>query len=206
MVMLEPTTSPSLLLRIRNQSDSHAWQTFEEIYAPVVRSFCRRRGIQEADVDDLVQEIMIRVAKAIRQFDYDPKRGRFRSWFGRITNNRVKSFLRARATQLTGRSDDIVFDRIADPDSLSDWNVAFCQKVLTVACDRIRPRFEAQTWASFELTWLKQLSAAEAADRLNLPIHTIYVNKSRVLKQLEAEVRALSDEFPVYEQDDHESH
>ena len=45
------------------------------------------------------------------------------------------------------------------------------------------------------MTWLNNQPAAEVALILGLPIHTVYVNKSRVLKQLEAEVRALADDF-----------
>ena len=152
MIRFEPETSPSLLLRIRNPSDADSWQTFEEIYSPVVRNFCRRRGIQEADIDDLVQDVMTSVAKAIRQFDYDPKRGRFRAWFGKVSNNKIKSFLRSRASRAAGGAEDFWFDQVVDPDLTNDWNTAFCQQVLKVACERIQHRFEVRTWASFQLT------------------------------------------------------
>lgn len=197
MIRFEPETSPSLLLRIRDASDTLSWQTFEEIYAPVVRNFCRRRGIQEADIDDLVQDVMTSVAKVIRQFDYDPKRGKFRAWFGKVTNNRVKSFFRKRVSLTAGCADECLFDQVADPDLSNDWNTAFCQQVFKVSCDRIKHRFEASTWTSFELTWVQNIPAAEVASQLGLPIQTVYVNKSRVLKQLESEVRILSDDFPA---------
>lgn len=197
MIKFEPETSPSLLLRIRDAADTQSWQTFEEVYSPVIRNFCRRRGIQEADIDDLVQDVMASVAKAIRQFDYDPERGRFRAWFGKVTNNRVKSFLRMRATRGMGLTEETLFDQVVDPELSNDWDMAFCQQVFKVSCDRIKHRFEASTWTSFEMTWVQNIPAAEVASQLGLPIHTIYVNKSRVLKQLEAEVRILSDDFPA---------
>lgn len=202
MIKFEPETSPSLLLRIRNPGDSQSWLTFEMIYAPVVRNFCRRRGIQEADVDDVVQDVMSSVAKAIRRFDYDPQRGRFRAWFGRVTTNKVKTFLAKKWEQRQEANDaEFWFDQVADFEASAEWNATFYQQVLTVACDSIRSRFETKTWACFELTWLMKTSAADAAEQLSLPIHTVYVNKSRVLKQLENEVRAISEDLPIHNVD-----
>lgn len=198
MIKFEPETSPSLLIRIRNAGDSQSWSTFESIYAPVVRSFCRRRGIQEADVDDLVQDVMSTVAKSIRQFDYDPERGRFRAWFGTITSNKVKTFLSARHGRTKSLADNYLWlEQVVDSDSTADWNAAFCRQVLLVACERIKPRFEPTTWECFEITWLRNESAADAAEQVSVPIHTVYVNKSRVMKQLEAEVHMLAEDFPI---------
>jgi RNA polymerase sigma factor (sigma-70 family) len=198
----EPITSPSLLLRLRESNDSNSWAAFEAVYAPMVRVYCRRRGIQEADIDDLVQEVMTLVSKAIRNFDYDPSRGKFRAWFGTITANRVKTFLAVHATRIPNlppSAGNAI--PIADPGADSDWDLVFCQEVLRTACKRISSRFEEVTWSCFEKTWLSNLSASQVAAELGLPIHTVYVNKSRVLKQLEEEVRMLADDFPLLAQD-----
>jgi len=198
MSRYDPLTSPSLILKVRDANDSDSWGTFERLYSPVVRIYCRRRGIQEADVDDLVQDVMASVSNAIRNFEYDPSRGKFRSWFGTITANRVKTFLTKRNNKGHGGPllpETFVLQQISDRNADSDWNEVFCQEVLRSACERVRPNFESATWLSFEMTWLNNQPAAEVALLLGLPIHTVYVNKSRVLKQLEAEVRVLADDF-----------
>ncbi len=202
MSRYDPNTSPSLILRVRESNDSGSWETFEAVYSPVVRAYCRRRGIQEADIDDLVQEVMTSVAKAIRNFDYDPSRGKFRSWFGTITANRVKTFLSLRSTRnrhLQHSAEKAI--HFSDSIIESDWDLVFCQEVLRAACNRICPRFENETWSCFEKTWLANRPALEVASELGLPIHTVYVNKSRVLKQLEQEVRMLAEDFPLLAQD-----
>lgn len=193
----DPTTSPSLILRIRDSGDMNAWDTFESTYAPVVRAYCRRRGIQEADIDDLVQDVMTTVMRAIRNFEYDPARGKFRSWFGTLTANRVRNFFASEAHRMKASAHDGAPTARQAGDSPMDWDDIFCQQVLKAACDRIQPRLEPATWESFKFTWLQNLTAAEASKQLGLPIHTIYVNKSRVMKLLEAEVRALADDFPL---------
>lgn len=192
----DPTTSPSLIFRIRDSGDTNAWETFESTYAPVVRVYCRRRGIQETDIEDLVQDVMTTLMRAIRNFDYDPARGKFRASFGTMTANRVRNYFARESKRM---SETVYHEALSTQHSASstgEWDSIFCQQLLKAACDRIQSRLQPSTWESFKLTWLHNLPAAEASTQLGLPIHTIYVNKSRVIKLLEAEVRSLADDFP----------
>ena len=63
--------------------------------------------------------------------------------------------------------------------------------------DRIRSEFEPETWNAFESTWVLKESPARVASRLGTAIHAVYVNKSRVLKRLEAEVLKLAEDLPL---------
>jgi RNA polymerase sigma-70 factor, ECF subfamily len=45
-------TSLTLLDRVR-ASDQDAWGRLVGLYGPLVRHWCRRRGVPEGDVDDL---------------------------------------------------------------------------------------------------------------------------------------------------------
>ena len=193
---LEPLTSKSLILRIRDASDSDAWSHFETLYSPIVRSYCRRRGVQEADIDDLVQEVMVSVSKAIRSFEYDPGRGRFRSWFGTIAANKLKTF-RARQSARAEFSDSTVVLSDQDVD-YGEWESIFCQQILREASKIVRSKVEPLTWACFQATWMENQKALDVGQALGMPIHTVYVNKSRVLKMLDAEVQRLADDFPVF--------
>ena len=96
MMMREPEpgpTQPSLLLRIRDASDAESWRTFVSIYAPLIYRSCRRRGLQDADAADVGQEVLAQVARSIREFEYQPGRGRFRDWLGAVVKNKVGRFL-----------------------------------------------------------------------------------------------------------------
>ena len=114
--ILDPrATKPSLLLRIRDATDSASWNEFAEIYGPIIRSYCRRRGLQPTDADDVVQEILTRVARSIGTFEYEPGRGRFRDWLGTVTRNRITRFFEIEA-----------------PRRLSDWRR--CVRTTRGAC------------------------------------------------------------------------
>ena len=72
------TTSESLLFRLRIQpADEDAWGRFLAIYAPLIQSWCRKRELDEADVQDVCQDVLTKLVTALRTFSYDPSR-RFR--------------------------------------------------------------------------------------------------------------------------------
>lgn len=185
-------TSASLLLRVRDPRNAEAWRTFEAVYGPLVRRYCRRRGLQEADAADVSQEVMARVSKAIRDFEYAPERGRFRGWLGTVTANEVRTFLARTGRRAVGGDDP---PDPPDPDPV--WLAEFTDHVLAVALDRVRGEFEPGTWAAFEAAWVRKEPPAEIARRLGVAVHSVYVNKSRVLKRLEAEVLHLADDLPL---------
>lgn len=183
-------TSASLLIRIRDPRDESAWETFLAVYAPLITSHCRRKGLQEADAADVAQNVMLRVSKAIRSFEYEPKQGRFRSWLGAITANEIAT-QRAKSARLPITTNEI--SEIDQPDPA--WNRDFTEHVLAVAMDRIRNEFEPATWAAFDASWIRHEPPLEIATRLGTAIHAVYVNKSRVLKRLEAEVMLLAEDL-----------
>lgn len=184
-------------MRVRDSNDKESWNTFEQIYGSIVRSYCRHWRLQPVDADDIVQDVMSSVAKQIQEFDYDPTKGRFRAWLGTVTANKIKTFItrtnlrQERELQIVDMNDNS--KEYADPDS--DWVNVFTEEIFHQACQNIRPHFEESTWRSFSLTWIDQKPTAEVANALGIPVHSVYVNKSRVLKRLEEEIRNLAEDL-----------
>jgi len=189
-------TRPSLLLRIRNGQDADAWHLFVELYAPLVIRHCRRRGLQDADSTDVTQEVLIEVARTIRKFDYQPERGRFRDWLWTITNRKLAQFFSRQNRNQAGTQAVELLDGHGIMTCEPQWSAEFDAEVLRVALAHARPHFEPTTWRAFELAWLESSSAAAVAIELGIPIETVYVAKSRVLKRLEEEVQILAEDLP----------
>src|ERR1700758_5358810 len=101
-----PATRASLLIRLRDPHDKEAWGQFVRLYAPVIYGFARKRGLQDADAADLMQDVLRSLATALGRLDYDPVRGTFRGWLFTVTRNKVFNFLdkRGRREQATGDS------------------------------------------------------------------------------------------------------
>jgi RNA polymerase sigma-70 factor (ECF subfamily) len=74
------STSASLLAQLRQEvASAAAWDEFVRRYGPLIRAWCRRWRLQEADVHDVTQAVLLKLAEKMRTFAYDPARS-FRAY------------------------------------------------------------------------------------------------------------------------------
>ena len=64
------------------------------IYEPWLRGWLSRHDLQPADVEDLLQEILVAVSEGLPKFVHNGRPGAFRNWLRTILTNRVRHFLR----------------------------------------------------------------------------------------------------------------
>src|SRR5581483_10741543 len=89
--------------------DPGAWDDFVTRYRPAILSWCRHwLKVPESDVEDVTQEVLLKLFLAMKTFTYDPKRGRFSAWVHTVTRNTWYSFFRSPKGRLlgTGGSDN----------------------------------------------------------------------------------------------------
>lgn len=191
----EPLTHPSLLMRVRDVRDSQAWSEFVAVYAPLLFGYFRLKQLQDSDAADVAQEVLSRLARSLQKFEYQPQRGRFRNWLGRIAHRellRHRERHRHRGTEQSG-VEQVVFQA----EDQSAWNDHFHAEILQSALHRIEKEFATETWQAFELAWMESRPPAEVAATLRIGVNKVYVSQSRVLKRLRVEVLALSEDFPA---------
>src|SRR5438477_521039 len=82
-----PDTRASLIVRLPNAADARAWDEFLAIYGPLVYHLARRRGLQPADADDVVQEVLAAVSRSVEAWIARADRGQFRAWLLTIARN-----------------------------------------------------------------------------------------------------------------------
>src|SRR5262249_5744149 len=100
-----PATQPSLLVRLRDAQDKDAWRQFVEVYAPAVYGYARKRGLQDADAADVMQEVLRSVMQTIGRLEYENLRVSFRAWLFTLAHHRLCDFLTRRARQGQGTGD-----------------------------------------------------------------------------------------------------
>lgn len=100
---MSDTTQPRTLERIRlalirsskNRNLGEAlppdtlWAEFCDKYNRILRAFAINSGCPQDSIDDIVYEVWCDVLKYLPKFEYDPARGRFRSWLYRITKSKA---------------------------------------------------------------------------------------------------------------------
>src|SRR5258708_7446851 len=190
-----PQTRASLLVQLRDGANHGAWQEFVRLYSPVVYGFARKRGLQDADAADLMQDVMRSVSAAIGRLDYDRNQGTFRGWLFTITRNKVFNFLTARRIRPQASGDSTTNRMLeAHPDATdgSDaWELEYQRRMAALAMERVKGEFQESTWRAFWLTAVEGLTAADVTAQVGLSPGAIYVAKSRVLARLKEEVEMM---------------
>jgi RNA polymerase sigma-70 factor (ECF subfamily) len=190
-----PITRASLLIKIRDRSDHGAWREFMNLYGPVVYGFARKRGLQDADAADLMQDVMRSVANSIGQLDYDRGRGSFKGWLFTVTRNKLLNFVSARKIrpQATGDSstNQILNSHPDAKDGSETWELEYQRRLAALAMERIRGEFHESSWQAFWLTAVEGQSAADVSKQISLSTGAIYVAKSRIMARLRDEVEAM---------------
>ncbi len=189
------TTHPSLLLRLRSGDDNSAWVEFVQVYGPMVFGYCRLRRLQESDAADVSQEVLIRLSKSMPEFEYKPELGRFRDWLGKVMHRELLLFWEKRKTQSRVQNGERIDGETNEDGSI--WIEHFHSEILRKSLANIQCEFSSETWDVFNLTWLENSPVGDVASRLNIPIESVYVAKSRVLKRLRNEVARLSEDLPI---------
>jgi RNA polymerase sigma-70 factor (ECF subfamily) len=189
------TTHVSLFNRIRLRADDQeAWAAFVARYGPRLLQWCRGRGLQDTDAEDVVQDVLVKMVGKLKTYEHRGP-GSFRRWLRVITEGACADHLAARRRPGAGSGDSEVARRLdtveARADLLRQLEEEFDCELLELAMARVRLRVQPHTWEVFRLLALEGHPAAEAAARLGMQPGAVYVARSKVQRMIQEEVRLL---------------
>ena len=195
----EPWTSVTLLARLGCACPGQqVWNEFVERYGRKIYGWCRHWGLQEADAEDVTQEVLLKLAEKMRTFCYDPS-GSFRGWLKTLTHHAWQDFVASRRRAGGGGGMEILETlhmATAREDLLQRLEKEFDRELLDTAMQRVRVRVRPHTWEAFRLLALEGLSGAQVAGQLGMKVATAFVAKSKVQKMLQEEMRRLERAEP----------
>ena len=190
-----PTTRVTLLTQLRQDpSDQAGWDEFVERYGRHIYRWCRQWKLQDADAEDVTQDILVKLTQKLRAFAYDPSRS-FRGWLKTVAHHAWRDFEdnRRRAQSAAGDSQvqELMLTLEAREDLAQKLEEAFDLELLEAAKVRVRLRVAPHTWEAFRLMALEGLPVAEVAARVHLQVAMVYVAKSKVQRMLREEIEIL---------------
>lgn len=179
-----------------------AWESFVEIYTPVIERVAAKRGMQAADIENLVQEVWITVAQNVGEWLDRKDRGDFRAWLRRIANNQAVNLLTRRATRPWAQGGSEVereLARVVSREGIeSHFEVEYRRTLFILAAQKVRQETSEHNWQAFWLTSIEGLSVEQVSRELQLRPANIYFARSRVMARLKKAVRQLDvqDDLP----------
>ncbi|MGF1579777.1 MAG: RNA polymerase sigma factor [Gemmataceae bacterium] len=188
-------TRVSLLKRLRDQPEDHsAWDEFVDRYAPQLYAWCRQWRLQDADAQDITQNVLVKLAEKMRSFEYDAT-GSFRAWLKTVTRNAWNDFVKSQQRAVQGAGHQEVEELLGNVEAsehlVSHLESLFDLEVLELASSRVQARVDVQSWEAFRLTAREHVSSTQVAGRLNMTVSAVYKAKSRLLQMIREEVEKM---------------
>jgi len=181
------STRETLLLRLRDPEDDSSWREFVEIYTPLLYGYCTNRGLSSADSADIVQDVMRSVSLAMRGFEYDPAKGKFKGWLFTATRNSISKHFKRQARRPVTASDSRMaewIEQTPNDEEIDEWETDYQRKLLAWAMEKLKPNFAERIWRAFEMTAVEGLEPGVVAEEIGMTKNAVAIAKCRVMQSL----------------------
>lgn len=184
--MYAQTTHSALLVRLSAGPDAEAWEEFCLRYGALIRAVARKQGLQAADADDVLQDVLVALNRSMKGFAYDRGRGRFRSYLRTVAIHAIYARLRQKRGEAplpdweatAGPLEESAFDAL--------WEAEWRQYHLREAMRTIDQEFNEPDRIAFARYGVDGEDARIVATELGLSVDQVYQAKSRILRRLGA--------------------
>lgn len=173
---------PSVLAAAQ-AGDEVAWARLYDALAPQVGGYLRSRG--SVDVDDLVGEVFLHLARGVGRFEGDE--ARFRSWVFMIATSRVIDERRRRTRRPTDPLSDADIINLTDPVDVEEAGVA---AVAAVELGNLLSVLTPDQRIVVELRIFSQLTGEEIATVVGKPLTAVKALQRRAFAHLRRHLAA----------------
>ena len=173
-------TRSTLIHRPKDIEDGNSWMDFYEIYWPLLLNVAKKSGLSNADAEDVSQEALFRITKAMPKFEYDRTRGSYRGWLRQILRNVISDHFR----KIKGSSVDIdsIEEQANEPELQRIWDEEWAKNLVEIALKCTRNKVGKREYQIFHLLTQAGHSVRETAKIAGVSSARVYVVKSRVGK------------------------
>lgn len=196
-VMSIPETRASLILRLSDTSDVAAWDEFVAIYEPLVYRLAVKKGFQDADARELVQEVMLAVSRAVDRFDPAASPARFRDWLFTIARNLMINFMTRHRHKRWGTGNSNMLELLhqhpaPQTEESQFFDLEFRREIFHRAAEQVEREVQPRTWRAFWLSSVDDIPIPDVADQLGMSIGAVYIARSRVIGRIRTQAEIFS--------------
>jgi RNA polymerase sigma-70 factor (ECF subfamily) len=181
-------TSLSLLNALQQSPSDETWRRFLEIYIPLMESWLRRQGAPQDIVEDVRQEVLLKVHQEIGSFAHNGRPGAFRCWMRNLVSHRLRTILRQRWKDPAGN--DFIMQELAEQLGQDDsglarlWDEEHDAHLADQLLQLVAPRFNEKSMLAFRSVVLGRKEPSEVAAQLGMSVNAVRIAQTRVLAAL----------------------
>jgi RNA polymerase sigma-70 factor (ECF subfamily) len=192
-------TNVSLIKSVRDPADTESWRKFHDFYAPLLRRYLKRLGLEENAANDVFQDVFLRLLQNLPTFELDKQRGRFRSYLWKLTYSALVDQARRFRVRVQAEEEWVKrFHEASESESRKvqdELNEINRQQILKRVLPRVRSATSPTAWTCFEERLLKDRPGADIAAELAISTDAVYVYASRVMKEVRRQSATVADEL-----------
>lgn len=189
-----PDTNRTIIERI-SAGDYVSWTEFFSIYSPVIRRLCEISGVFPVDIEDVVQEVMIRFFKQQDKFKYDPEKAKFRTYFNKIVRGAIADYFRSKS-DCPAVYIEAVSEVSGNDDFESEFDALWRQSIWDSALREIASRVKSKNYLAFDMSVLQKIPIPEVAEFLQMSVDQVYVARSRIATELREIIARCREDDP----------
>ena len=184
-------TRETLLKRVIDPKDEISWNEFIVFYENYIYQLVRKMEFSHHDTEEIVQEVFVKVWKKLKDFCYEPSKGRFRGWLCITTRNTAIDFIRkskrfGNVRELCESDQEDICMPEMESIAESEWRLYLSNQ----AWINIKDDYTDKTVKLFEMI-SKAVDTSVISKELGVSENTIYNAKHRLTKRMQAEVKQL---------------
>lgn len=184
-----PPTRISVIEGIKDPDNRRRWEQFADTYVPILTRGLRVNDLRDDEIDDVVQQTLIRVCRKIE--GYDRAKGKFNVWLRKVAVNLALDAIRKRRPYEERKvhrppEDDRGTDtcgRIECPDETEldraihdEWARALKEKTLEAVRERVSP----EQFQLYDAYVIQGWPVEKVSKTFGVSDNKVYIAKTRV--------------------------
>ena len=166
---------------------------------PVILRLAQQKGMQDADADDVAQQILVSVVRAVEKREHDPQRAKFRTWLNRVAHNAILNAL-TRGKPDRGSGGSVLLYALNDqetPTGPASDLLRLEHRARRYSAGRHGKSVKSSrqdTWEAFWQTAIEERSVEDVAAGLGKNPGSIYAARSRIIRRIQEKVMEYREE------------
>ncbi len=189
----------TLLEKLQDHSDETSWDDFVKYYEGYIYVVIRSFGVNTNTSEDLLQDVLLKVWKALPKFNYEKEKCRFRTWLCVLIRNTCYNYFKSKTNRQNNQNvsyEELLssLNMMTKPEIDKISELEWKSYVSNMAWHNVKDSFSDIARQVFECA-MDEEDNTSIAEKFKIPESSVRVHKSRIRKVLIKEIARLNIEL-----------